>query len=170
MEKIDRLNAEVLHKKTNFQASTMKDHYLQGHSPSEGFCTQWTAAALDKSINEFINRIGDLKCGDVTLSKGEVKELFTRFYLFGTGNLASDLYGGNYPRNFTDDVKAFLKYSGGLDKMDAALFDQQLTDGIASDQGIGISVVPNGVDHFTGQRWQAGARFIARRATRASAL
>jgi len=113
------------------------------HDPNaqtwEGFCHQWTAAALNPQINDFITSTQGLICNDIYISEGELEELFTLFYT----NYTSKLIAGKRANRIATSTDQMLRNEFGIDDLNPYEFHKNIFKFIDQGKGIAIEVSPD---------------------------
>lgn len=105
----------------------------------EGYCHQWTAAALDPQINEFIASTQGLICKDLYLSEGELEELFSLFYTQYQSRLLSGKRAHRSP-TLNDRI---LRNELGLDDLSPADFHKNIFQYLKSKKGLALEISPD---------------------------
>ncbi|HLD98665.1 MAG TPA: hypothetical protein VJB59_00305 [Bdellovibrionota bacterium] len=108
-----------------------KTHYDPTFPSWAGFCNQWSAAASDPEVNRVIRKTEGLICGDALLTKGEIKELFTGFYV----TKQQEMYGDRYLRKEARERRKWKKLLG-FDDLPAHVFHEKLYENLARDQAV----------------------------------
>lgn len=105
----------------------MTHEFLQKvHDPHakhwEGFCDQWTAAALNPQINRFISSTQGLICNEIYISEGELEELFTLFYL----NFKTQVIAGKKANRLITANDQILRNGFGIDDLNPYDFHKNI--------------------------------------------
>lgn len=137
MERIDLLNRTVLGKQTQRQAETHASHYKPKQPSWAGYCEFWSAAASNPEINQFLQKTGDLKCGDVILTKGEIRELVTGF----ANDKDNGIFGNKSVTERSLEAHAFRNASG-FDDLSADTFDLHLLGNLRQNTALVMDLDP----------------------------
>lgn len=105
----------------------------------EGFCHQWTAAALNPKINDFIYSTQGLICNDIYISEGELEELFTLFYT----NFKTNLIAGKRTIRVATATDQMLRNEFGIDDLSPYDFHKNIFKFIDQGKGIAMEVSPD---------------------------
>ncbi|OFZ52658.1 MAG: hypothetical protein A2428_01445 [Bdellovibrionales bacterium RIFOXYC1_FULL_54_43] len=134
IERMDQARVAVLDASGTKEPLTprvSKTHYDPTFPSWAGFCNQWSAAASDPEVNRIIRKTEGLICGDALLTKGEIKELFTGFYV----TKQREMYGDRYPRKEARERRKWKKLLG-FDDLPAHVFHEKLYENLARDQAV----------------------------------
>lgn len=140
MQKLDSLNEYILSKKTNHQEKVHKSHFIKDAPGWWGYCDQWASAALDPEVNAFINSSPDATiCGNLVITKGDIKEMFTGFYP------ARGRHSGTPLLHRLNNAEEWaLQDSSGDDLYSAKSFDQDVRSSLKDGQGLVLNTTKAG--------------------------
>lgn len=141
MQKLDSLNRYILSKNTNYQSQIQSSHFGKDDPTWYGYCHQWSNAALDPEINDYIRNTPEATiCGNLLISRGEIKEMFTGFYPGSAG----PMMGTRIDHKLSDGEEAALADVSHDDVYSASAFDAHIQDSLKDGKGIVMNIAKGG--------------------------
>ena len=142
-ERFDLLRRSVLGQADPLTPSLKNTHFQPDAKSWEGQCVQWSAAALDPAIERLLDSTSGIVCGDVMISFGEIKELFTALY----SNIQATLFCGSKTLQrrgsfYGNPVIRGARDRYGFDDFAASDFDSRLYEYLKAGKGVILDVDP----------------------------
>ncbi|MBI2645794.1 MAG: hypothetical protein HYW85_01995 [Deltaproteobacteria bacterium] len=118
-----------------------KTHYRFGEDPGAGHCHLWTQASLDPFIAKQLEQTESIICGESLLTQGEIKELFSALYDYGSSEGATR-YGHPTGVEFLSGFTYELRKKLGVDDLNADDFHSVIYEELAQGRGVAIEIKP----------------------------